>query len=193
MIMTLSKTLGVALALVCGSAMAAPVSYTIDPTHTYPSFEADHMGVSFWRGKMTKNSGTVVLDKAAGTGSVQIDIDLASIDFGLPAMNAWATGKDFFNVEKTPRATYQGTLEKFVNGSPTQVSGELTLNGQTRPVSLTIHLFKCIPHPMLKRELCGADASGSFKRDAFGLTAGKDYGFSMDVGLRIQVEAVAAP
>jgi polyisoprenoid-binding protein YceI len=193
MIKALSKTLGAALALACASAMAAPVSYTIDPTHTYPSFEADHMGVSLWRGKMTKNSGTVVLDKVAGTGTVQIDIDLASIDFGLPAMNAWATGKDFFNVEKSPRATYKGTLEKFVNGNPTQVSGELTLNGQTRPVNLSIHLFKCIPHPMLKRELCGADASGSFKRDAFGLTAGKDYGFSMDVGLRIQVEAVAAP
>ncbi|MBC7917375.1 MAG: polyisoprenoid-binding protein [Rhodoferax sp.] len=171
--------------------MSAPVNYTIDPTHTYPSFEADHMGISVWRGKMTKNSGAVVLDKVAGTGTVEIVIDLASIDFGLPAMNAWATGKDFFNVEKSPHATYKGRLEKFVNGSPTQVSGELTLNGHTRPVNLTIHLFKCIPHPLHKRELCGADASGSFKRDAFGLSAGKDYGFSMDVGLRIQVEAVA--
>jgi polyisoprenoid-binding protein YceI len=187
------KILGASLALVCGSAMSAPVSYTIDPTHTYPSFEADHMGVSIWRGKMNKNSGTVVLDKTAGTGTVQIEIDLTSIDFGLPAMNAWATGKDFFNVEKSPRAIYKGTLEKFMSGSPTQVSGELTLNGQTRPVNLSIHLFKCIPHPMLKRELCGADASGSFKRDAFGLSAGKDYGFNMDVTLRIQVEAIAAP
>ena len=186
------KTLCIALALVAsGSAMAAPVSYTIDPTHTYPSFEADHMGVSVWRGKMNKNAGTVVLDKAAGSGTVEIVIDLASIDFGLPAMNAWATGKDFFNVEKSPRAIYKGSLEKFVNGSPTQVRGELTLNGQTHPVNLTVHLFKCIPHPMLKRELCGADASGSFKRDAFGLTAGKDYGFNMDVVLRVQVEAVA--
>ncbi len=186
------KALWTALALVSGSAMAAPVSYTIDPTHTYPSFEADHMGISVWRGKMTKNSGTVVLDKAAATGTVEIVIDLASIDFGLPVMNAWAIGKDFFNVEKSPRATYKGTLEKFVNGSPTQVGGELTLNGHTQPVNLSIHLFKCIPHPMLKRELCGADASGSFKRDAFGLTAGKDYGFNMDVALRIQVEALVA-
>ena len=181
-----------ALALVSCNAMCQPVSYTIDPTHTYPSFEADHMGVSVWRGKMNKNSGTVVMDKTAGTGKVEIEIDLASIDFGLPAMNAWATGKDFFNVEKSHRATYKCTLEKFVGGSPTQVIGELTLNGHTRPVNLTIHLFKCVPHPMLKRELCGADASGSFKRDAFGLTAGKDYGFNMDVALRIQVEAVAA-
>jgi polyisoprenoid-binding protein YceI len=186
------KTLLAALALVSGSTMAAPASYTIDPTHTYPSFEADHMGISVWRGKMTKNSGTVVLDKAAGTGTVEIAIDLASIDFGLPALNTWAKGKDFFNVKKSPRATYKGKLEKFVDGSPTQVSGELTLNGQTQPVTLGIHRFKCVPHPMLKRELCGADASGSFNRDAFGLSAGKDYGFNMDVALRIQVEAIAA-
>ncbi len=186
------KSLWTALALVAsGSVLAAPVSYTIDPAHTYPSFEADHMGISVWRGKMNKNAGTVVMDRAAGTGTVEIVIDLASIDFGLPVMNAWATGKDFFNVKKSPRATYKGILEKFVDDNPTQVSGTLTLNGQTHPVNLSIHLFKCIPHPMLKRELCGADASGSFKRDAFGLSAGKDYGFSMDVGLRIQVEAVA--
>ena len=88
MITSLRKTLWASLALVVtGSAMAAPVSYAIDPTHTYPSFEADHMGVSFWRGKMNKNSGTVVLDKAAGTGTVEIVINLASIDFGLPALN----------------------------------------------------------------------------------------------------------
>jgi polyisoprenoid-binding protein YceI len=186
------KSLWTALALVAsGSVLAAPVSYTIDPAHTYPSFEADHMGISVWRGKLNKNAGIVVMDRAAGTGTVEIVIDLASIDFGLPVMNAWATGKDFFNVKKSPRATYKGILEKFVDGNPTQVGGTLTLNGQTHPVNLSIHLFKCIPHPMLKRELCGADASGSFKRDAFGLSAGKDYGFSMDVGLRIQVEAVA--
>jgi polyisoprenoid-binding protein YceI len=185
------KSLLIALAMACGSAIAAPVSYTIDPTHTFPSFEADHMGMSYWRGKMNKSSGVVVLDKEAGTGTVEIVIELASIDFGLKALEEWAVGKTFFNVEKSPTAIYKGTLAKFVEGSPTLVNGELTLNGQTKPVNLSITRFKCMPHPMLKREFCGADASGSFKRDAFGLDAGKDYGFNMEVALRIQVEAVA--
>ncbi len=185
------QTLLIALAMASGCGMAAPVSYTIDPMHTYPSFEADHMGISYWRGKMNKSSGLVVLDKEAGTGTVEIDIDLASIDFGLPALNAWATGETFFNVKKSAHARYRGRLENFVAGSPTVVSGELTLHGHTQPVNLTINRFKCMPHPMLKREFCGADASGSFQRDAFGLDAGKDYGFSMEVALRIQVEAVA--
>jgi polyisoprenoid-binding protein YceI len=172
-------------------AHAAPVTYQIDPTHTFPSFEADHMGVSVWRGKLNKNAGTVVYDKADGSGTVDVTMDLASIDFGLDALNAWATGDKFFNVAKNPSATFKGRFAGATGGVPTQLVGDLTLNGQTHPVTLTINKLKCIPHPMLKRELCGADASGVFQRDAFGLVAGKDWGFNMDVQLRIQVEAVA--
>ncbi|MCV2365804.1 YceI family protein [Paucibacter sp. DJ1R-11] len=174
------------------AAQAAPVSYEIDPTHTYPSFEADHMGLSVWRGKLNKNSGSIVYDKATGAGSVEVQMDLASIDFGLDAMNAWARGKDFFEIEKHPVAHFKGRFEGTQpGGAPSQLVGELSLHGQTRPITLTLHQLKCMPHPMHKRELCGADASGSFQRDDFGLAAGKDCGFKMEVKLRIQVEAVA--
>lgn len=185
------KSLLLAPALFALAAQAAPVTYAIDPAHTYPSFEADHMGMSYWRGKLNKSAGTIVYDKATGTGSVDVKMDLASIDFGLDAMNSWATGKEFFNVEKNPSATFKGHFDGAKAGVPTQVIGELTLNGRTRPVTLAIHQLKCMPHPMLKREFCGADASGSFQRDEFGLDAGKDWGFKMEVNLRIQVEAVA--
>jgi polyisoprenoid-binding protein YceI len=84
-------------------------------------------------------------------------------------------------------------LQTPVNGVPTQLVGELTMHGVTRPLTLTINALKCIPHPMLKRDTCGADAVGSFNRDDFGLGAGKAYGFKMDVELRIQVEAIAQP
>ncbi len=178
------------LVAACGPAMAAPVSYDIDPMHTYPSFEADHMGISFWRGKFNKTTGTLVLDKEASTGSVDVKIDIASVDFGLDAMNQQAVSPEFFDSAKYSQATYKGKLVDFVDGAPTRVVGDLTLHGVTRPVELKINRFKCIPHPMFKRELCGADASAVFKRDEFGLTAGKEYGFSMDVNLRIQMEAV---
>jgi polyisoprenoid-binding protein YceI len=173
------------------TALAAPVNYNIDPDHTFPSFEADHMGISVWRGKFNKTTGKVVLDKAAGTGQVDVVIDPASIDFGHDVLNGWAKGADFFNTAKFPEARYSGKLTAFVNGAPTRVDGQFTLHGVTKPVSLDIKLFKCLPHPMLKRELCGADVHGSFNRDDFGLAAGKDYGFKMDVPLRIQVEAIA--
>jgi polyisoprenoid-binding protein YceI len=188
-----ARTLLLLAVLLAGAAHGDPVGYEIDPGHTYPSFEADHMGISVWRGKLDRTTGHVTLDKAAGTGTVDLVVDLTSIDFGQTELNAWARGPQFFDVASHPTATYNGTLEDFVGGAPTRVVGELKLHGVARPVSLRINSFKCIPHPLLKREVCGADASATFRRDEFGLTAGKDYGFNMDVALRIQVEAIAVP
>ncbi|WP_266172148.1 YceI family protein [Dyella subtropica] len=170
---------------------ASEATYSIDPAHTYPSFEADHFGgMSTWRGKFNRSSGKVTLDKAAGTGSVDITVDASSVDFGLEKLNEVARGPELFDVAKYPTAVYKGKLTDFVNGAPTKVVGELTLHGVTKPLELTIQSFKCTQHPMLKRDWCGADASASFRRDTFGITSGKDYGFKMDVVLRIQVEAV---
>jgi polyisoprenoid-binding protein YceI len=177
-------------ALFSGVAVAAPAHYTIDPAHTFPSFEADHMGISYWRGKLNASEGKVVLDKVAGKGSVDVTIDLASIDFGQDKLNEWARGKDLFETSKYPKASYKGRLEQFADGTPAKLVGELNLHGVTQPLTLTIDRFKCIPHPLHKRELCGADAVGTFDRSKFGLDAGKDYGFDMSVALRIQVEAL---
>ncbi len=174
------------------AAGAAPATYEIDPAHTFPSFEADHMGISVWRGKFNRSRGTMQLDKAAGTGSVDVTIDIDSVDFGLDAMREPALAADFFDAAKHPVASYRGTLVDFRDGVPTRVDGDLTLRGVTRPLDLTINSFRCVPHPMHKRELCGADAVATFDRSEFGLTAGRDYGFDMDVTLRIQFEAVQA-
>jgi polyisoprenoid-binding protein YceI len=174
----------------CGSVWAAPVDYNIDPEHTYPSFEADHMGLSVWRGKLNKTTGMVTLDKVAGRGTVEVVIDLASIDFGHDKLNEWARSPEFFDITKYPQASYKGKLAGFAKGAPTRVAGELTLHGMTKPLALKINSFKCVPHPLFKRELCGADAVGTFKRDEFGLDAGKAFGFKMEVNLRIQVEAL---
>ena len=176
-----------------GSALAAAATYRIDPDHTYPSFEADHMGgLSVWRGKFNHSRGTVTLDKAAGTGTVDVTVDMKSADFGQDQLNQGTQGKELFETAKYPQATYTGKLVDFVDGAPTRVSGKLTLHGITHPLDLKINSFKCMPHPVFKREVCGADALATFRRDAFGMDAGKDYGFSMDVTLRIQVEAIAA-
>jgi polyisoprenoid-binding protein YceI len=172
--------------------VAAPLTYKVDPDHTYPSFEADHMGISVWRGKMNKTEGSVVYDKAEGSGSVEVKIDMTSIDFGQRQLNGWARGKEFFDTDSHPYATFKGRFAEVVNRTPNRLDGELTLNGIAKPVTLKINSLKCTVHPIIKRELCGADAVGTFNRDEFGLSAGKDYGFKMDVTLRIQVEALEA-
>jgi len=192
LVMTGALIAGLTL-VIATPAIAAPVTYKIDPEHTYPSFEADHLaGLSVWRGKMNKSAGTVRLDKDSGSGEVDVAVELGSIDFGQKQLERWAVGPQFFDAKKHPQARYRGRLDGFVNGMPTQVVGALTLRGVTRPLTLKLNSFKCMPHPIFKRELCGADAQGSFKRDEFGLDAGKDYGFNMDVQLRIQVEALAS-
>lgn len=169
---------------------SAPTSYDIDPQHTYPSFEADHMnGMSVWRGKFNKTSGKVTLDREARTGTVEVSIDLATVNTGHEKLDTHLKAADFFDVAKFPTATYKGKLSEFKDGAPTEVQGELTFHGVTKPVKLTIRSFKCMPHPSKKVEFCGADASGSFNRDDFGVTFGKQMGFKMETHLQIQIEA----
>jgi polyisoprenoid-binding protein YceI len=178
------------LSLAAGAALAAPVTYQVDPAHTYPSFEADHFGgLSTWRGKFDSSSGTIVIDKEAGTGTVDITVDTGSIDFGQAKLNEHAKSAEMFDVQKYPTATYKGTLANFKNGVPTEAHGELTLHGVTKPLNLTINRFTCKLTPMSPKERCGADASATFSRADFGIAYGEKYGFNMQVKLAIQVEA----
>lgn len=148
-------------------------------------------GLSVWRGKFNKTSGQVTFDKKTQSGTVDITVDIDSVDFGMDLMNTKAKTAELFDAAKFPTATYKGKLSAFKKGNPTQVVGDLTLKGITKPVKLNILSFKCMPHPMLNREVCGADALATFRRDDFGMPMGKDWGFDMKVTLRIQVEAIA--
>ncbi len=180
------------LALLAGTALATPVTYQIDPAHTYPSFEADHFGgVSVWRGKFDRSSGTIVLDREKATGTVDVTVDTTSIDFGMPKLNEHAMSADMFDVAKYPTATYKGKLTDFRNGVPTRLDGEFTLHGVTHPLELTINSFMCKTYPD-KKEHCGADVSGTLDRADYGITYGENYGFRMAVKLAIQVEGVRA-
>ena len=163
-------------------------TFDIDPTHTYPTFEADHMGgLSVWRGKINSSMGVIKFDGEAQSGSVDIVMDMNTIDFGLDEMNEHAMSDDMFDVENYPTARYAGDLV-FENGEPREVAGKLTLHGVTKPVSLKINSFKCMFHPMKLKKACGADAEGNLKRDEFGVDYAKAFGFNMDVKLRISVE-----
>ena len=168
-----------------------PVTYVIDPSHTFPAFEADHMGgLSLWRGKINSTSGEIILDKKNRTGYVTVVMEMDSIDFGNDKMTKQAKSDDMFDVEEFPQARYEGTLINFQDGSPTKVEGELTLHGITKKVDLEIKAFKCKLHPFKLREVCGADIRGNIMRDDFGISYAKMMGFKMDVALRIGVEAI---
>ena len=171
-------------ALLSASAFAAPVTYKLDSSHTYPSFEADHMGgLSVWRGKFDSSSGTVVYDKDAKSGSIEVKVDMSSVDFGMPKLNEHAKSAEIFDVAKFPNATFSGKFTKFSGASPAEAQGTLTLHGVSKPLTLTINSFKCMQNPMSKKEVCGADASATFNRSDFGVSFGDKYGFKQEVKL----------
>jgi polyisoprenoid-binding protein YceI len=176
------------IASLAGTPALAADTYKVDSDHTYPSIETTHMGVSTFRGKFNKTSGSITLDKAAKTGTADITIDLSSIDMGHDKLNEHLRSADFFDVAKFPTATYRGTL-KFEGDTLKSVDGKLTLHGVTRPVTLKVNSFKCIQHPMYKKEDCGADAETEIDRSDFGITHGVEFGGGK-VLLRIQVEAL---
>jgi len=180
-------------AFVATPALAAATTYNLDPMHTYPSFEADHFGgVSVWRGKFTKSSGTVTLDRAAKTGTVDVTIDASSIDTGNSTLDKHVGSAEFLDTAKYPTATYKGTSIRFDGDKPVEVIGTFTLHGVTKPLNLKIDSFKCFQNPMLKREVCGADASAQFDRADYGVNWGESYGFKTATTLQIQVEGIKA-
>jgi polyisoprenoid-binding protein YceI len=180
-------------ALVSANGLAAPVTYVLDPAHTYPSFAADHLGgLSVWRGKFTSTTGKVVLDKEAKTGSIDVDVDVGSIEFGNGKLDEHARSNEIFDVAKYPTATFKGTLVKWNGAAPTEAEGTFTLHGVSKPLTLKINSFLCKPHPVSHKEICGADVSATLNRSEYGVNFGEKYGFKQEVKLEIQVEGSPA-
>ena len=181
-------------ALSLGTNANATDSYTLMPSHTYPSFEADHWGgLSVWRGKFTKTSGTVMLDREAKTGTLEVIIETASVDVGHPGMNGVLVSSRILDAQQYPRIIYRGTSMRFEGDHPVEVVGELTLNGVTKPLNLRIETFKCMEDHIYKREVCGVNALASFNRADFGVNVNLDLGFKPEIKLAIQAEALKSP
>jgi polyisoprenoid-binding protein YceI len=181
-----------ALAAASIAAHAAPVTYTIDNSHTYPHFTYNHLGFSNQTHKFDKTSGTVVLDRQAKTGSVDVTIDATSVNTGYALFNEHIQAADYFDTAKHPTITFKSTKMTFKGDQPVSVAGDLTIKGVTQPVTLTITHFKCQPHPMLKVDACGANATTQVKRSAFNM--GKNVPYVGDeVTLTLSIEAVNKP
>lgn len=176
-------------ATVAAPVMAAPETFDIDGSHTFARFAYSHFGYSKQESRFNKTTGTIKLDRAAKSGSVDVAIDAKSVDTGFEMFNGHIQGEDFFHTEKYPTITFKSTKLNFNGDKLASVDGNLTIKGVTKPVKLEVTSFHCMEHPMLKKEACGANASAVVKRSDFG--AGK---FAPHVGddvtLEIAVEAV---
>ncbi len=178
-----------ALSAVSAAAFAAPETYNIDPTHTFPRFEYNHFGYSNQQHRFDRTSGKIILDRAAKTGSVDVTIDAKSVNTGYALFNGHIQGEDYFNTEKYPAITFKSTAVKFDGDKPVAVDGNLTIKGVTKPVTLIVTNFHSMPHPMLKKDALGANAVAKVKRSEFNM--GKNVPYVGDeVTLNIAVEAI---
>jgi polyisoprenoid-binding protein YceI len=172
------------------AAVAAPVTYVIDGSHTLPRFEYSHFGYSTQLSRFDKTSGKITLDREAKTGSVEVEIDAKSVNTGYPVFNGHIQGEDFFNTEKFPTITFKSSAVKFKGDKLVSVQGDLTVKGVTKPVTLKVTSFKCMPHPMMKKDACGANATAVVKRSDFNMGKYAPH-VGDEVTLTIPVEAVA--
>jgi polyisoprenoid-binding protein YceI len=186
---TIKLVAAVAFALSASSAMAAPETYVIDGTHTYPRFSYSHMGFSTQLSRFSNTTGKVVFDKAAKRGEVDIVIDMNSVDTGVEKFNEHLRSADFFETARFPAATFKSTKVTFDGDKPFKVDGNLTIKGITKPVTLTVSSFQAMPHPMLKKDAIGANAHTLIKRSDFGAGMYAPH-VSDEVRIDIALEAV---
>lgn len=181
---------GIAAALGAAPARAELESYTIDPRHTFPMFEIEHLGLSTQVGRFNETRGKVAIDVAVGTGSIDITINAASVSTGFEPLEKQLRSENFFNVAAFPTITYTAKRLKFDGERLVGAEGELTLLGVARPVPLVIENFRCVVNPASKRKFCGAQVSAVVHRPDFGFAA--KYSppvLGTDVRLRFPVEA----
>jgi len=176
-------------ALMSSAAYAATETYVIDTAHTKPRFEYSHFGYSTQLSRFDTTTGTITLDRAAKTGTIDVVIDAKSVNTGYPLFNEHIQAEDFFDTQKYPVITFKSDRMKFDGGKLVSVDGNLTIKGITRPVTLTVTSFICMPHPMLKKDACGANTTTMVKRSEFNMGKHAPY-VGDEVTLTIPVEAV---
>lgn len=177
------------LGLTAQCAWAAPEEFTIDRAHTYPGFEVLHLGISTQRGRFERTSGTIVIDREAGTGTVDIVIDTTTVSTGNAVLDGALRGEDFFDSERFPAITFHADRVEFEHGAPRRAQGNLTLLGVTRGVTLQIERFGCTRLPFFVRTTCGADAIARIDRTDFGMSRYRAF-IADEVRIVIQIEAV---
>ena len=170
-------------------AMAQSATYTIDPTHTFVTWQAKHFGTSTSHGRFDKKSGSITIDKTAKTGKAEITIDMKSMNTGVAPFDKHLIGEDFFAADKFPEAKFVSTSFKFEGDKVTEVSGNLTLRGKTSPVTLKSTGFGCYDNPYFKREVCGGDFETTIVRSQYDMKYGLP-GIPDNIRLLIQVEAI---
>lgn len=167
-------------------------TYTLDPTHTDVLVEWTHFGFSKPSAHFGITEGKLVYDADdASKSSVEVTIPVTAIDTFVPKLDEHLKGADFFDAGKFPTATFKSTSVAAAGTNKLTVTGDLTVKGITKPVTLDVTLNGAGEHPMAKKQAIGFSATGTIKRTDFGVGAYAPN-VSDDVQLRITTEGTLA-
>ncbi|MCB1537749.1 MAG: polyisoprenoid-binding protein [Rhodospirillales bacterium] len=170
-------------------AFAGAKTYDFNKPHTQILFFVDHMGFSHSSGRFLDFDGSLTYDpEKPAESSTQVTIKTDSLEMNDAKWNEHLKSPDFFNVAQYPTMNFASTKVEPVDATHAKITGDLTMLGQTHPVTLDVTLNKCGEQAMTKQETCGFDATGSLKRTEWGM----DKFVPMvgdDVKLMITVEA----
>lgn len=178
-----------------GVELPPPGTYEVDATHSTVAFVVRHMMVSKVRGHFSKFSGTIVVADPPEDSTVTAEIDAASLDTRDPNRDAHVRSADFLDVENHPTITFVGGHPQHTTGGNFSLTGDLTIRGVTKPITLECEYTGVIVHPQMGTRI-GLSASGELNREDFGvnfnapLEAG-GFILSKTLRLELEVEAVA--
>ncbi|MGA9658612.1 MAG: YceI family protein [Asticcacaulis sp.] len=180
-----------AIALMGAAPVFAADTYTLEPTHTAVTFGWTHMGFSHMTGKFMNAVGSVTLDDAApANSSVEVSFAIDGLDTGVPALNEHLKGADFFDAAQFPTATFKSTKVDITGADTANVTGDLTIHGVTKPVTLAVKLNKKGANPMSQKAAVGFSATGTINRSDFGINKYVPA-VSDQIDLTIDTEATA--
>jgi polyisoprenoid-binding protein YceI len=181
--------LTLSLLSITGVALATPETYVLEPNHTKPRFSYNHLGYSTQLSRFDKATGKITIDKAAKTGAVDVTIDMKSVNTGSDLFNEHIQGPDLLDTAQFPTATFKSNKVNFKDDKVSSVDGTLTIKGVSKPVTLTVTSFMCMPHPMAKKDACGANASTVVKRSDFNMSKHVPY-VGDEVTIDLPIEAI---
>ena len=176
-------------ALGCGAAQAQSADYQIDDDHTYATFAIDHNGASVNRARFDDVAGTVRFDKAAKAGAIDIVVQAASVYSGSKGFDEHLRSADLFDTAEHPTLRFVSDRLVFDGERLVEVPGQLTLLGQTHPVTLKASQFTCYPNRRANTEACGGDFEAVIDRTQWGMNYLVNVGMPKNVRITATIEA----
>lgn len=184
--------LALGLAVAAAGAVAQPLNYRFDPSHSFVHFEVMHFGTTTLRGRFGPLDGLATLDMRAGTGQVSLSIPTQAVSTGLAVLDSRLREDDLLASSAFPQAYFVAERFVFAGQALREVRGEFTLRGTSRPLTLRAQRFACGTHPVVQRGWCGGDFEAELLRSDYGLSFGLPL-VADRVRLLVQVEAIQEP